>query len=41
MKAVLDNIAESLEGEVTLDPDWLREHVDVLHSQRARPGSGR
>jgi len=30
MKAVLDKIAESLEGEVTLEPEWLSEHVDVL-----------
>jgi predicted DNA-binding transcriptional regulator YafY len=36
MKAVLDKIAESLEGEVTLDPDWLSEHVDVLPEDRVR-----
>ena len=31
MKAVLDKIAESLEGEVTLEPEWLSEHVDVMN----------
>lgn len=36
MKAVLDKIAESLEGEVTLEPDWLSEHVDVLPEDRVR-----
>ena len=30
MKAVLDKIAEPLEGEVTLEPDWLSEHVGVM-----------
>ena len=36
MKAVLGKIAESLEGEVTLEPDWLSEHVDVLPEDRVR-----
>jgi proteasome accessory factor B len=36
MKAVLDKIAESLEGEVTLEPEWLSEHVDVLPEDRVR-----
>ena len=36
MKAVLDKIAQSLEGEVTLEPDWLSEHVDVLPEDRVR-----
>jgi len=36
MKAVLDKIAASLEGEVTLEPDWLSEHVDVLPEDRVR-----
>jgi len=36
MKAVLGKIAESLEGEVTLEPEWLGEHVDVLPEDRVR-----
>ncbi|MDA3873246.1 MAG: WYL domain-containing protein [Kiritimatiellae bacterium] len=36
MRAVLDKIAESLEGEVTLEPDWLSDHVDVLPEDRVR-----
>jgi predicted DNA-binding transcriptional regulator YafY len=36
MRAVLDKIAESREGEVTLEPDWLSEHVGVLPEDRAR-----
>ena len=36
MKAVLNKIAESLEGVVTLEPDWLSEHVDVLPEDRVR-----
>ena len=36
MKAVLDKIAESLEGEVTPEPDWLSEYVDVLPEDRVR-----
>ena len=36
MKAVLDKIAASLEGEVTLEPDWFSEHVDVLPEDRVR-----
>ena len=36
MRAVLDKIAESLEGEVTLEPEWLSEHVDVLPEDRVR-----
>ena len=30
MRSVLDKIAESLEGDVTIEPDWLSEHVGVL-----------
>jgi hypothetical protein len=29
MRSVLDKIAESLEGDVTIEPDWLSEHVGV------------
>lgn len=36
MRAVLGKIAESLEGEVTLEPDWLSDHVDVLPEDRVR-----
>ena len=36
MRAVLGKIAESLEGEMTLEPDWLSEHVDVLPEDRVR-----
>lgn len=36
MRAVLDKIAESLEGEVTLEPDWLSDHVAVLPEDRVR-----
>jgi hypothetical protein len=30
MRSVLDKIAESLVGDITLEPDWLSEHVGVL-----------
>ena len=40
MKAVLDKIAESLDGEVTLEPHWLSEHVDVLPEDRVRIDPG-
>ena len=30
MRSVLDKIAESLEGEITIEPDWLSEHVGVM-----------
>jgi len=30
MRSVLDKIAESLEGDITIEPDWLSEHVDVM-----------
>ena len=30
MRSVLDKIAESLEGDITIEPDWLSEHVGVL-----------
>ena len=30
MLSILDKIAESLEGEITIEPDWLSEHVGVL-----------
>lgn len=36
MRSVLDKIAESLEGEVTIEPDWLSEHVGVLPEDRVR-----
>jgi len=36
MRLVLDKIAESLEGDVTIEPDWLSEHVGVLPEDRVR-----
>ena len=36
MRAVLDKIAESLEGDVTIEPDWLSEHVGVLPEDHVR-----
>ena len=36
MRSVLDKIAESLEGEITIEPDWLSEHVGVLPENRVR-----
>jgi proteasome accessory factor B len=36
MHSVLDKIAESLEGDVTIEPDWLSEHVGVLPEDRVR-----
>lgn len=40
MRSVLDKIAESLEGEVTIEPDWLSEHVGVLPEDRVRIDPG-
>ena len=34
MRSVLDKIAESLEGDITIEPDWLSEHVGVLPEDR-------
>ena len=34
--AALEEIAESLEGDVTIEPDWLSEHVGVLTEDRVR-----
>jgi len=36
MRAVLDKIAESLEGDITIEPNWLSEHVGVLPEDRVR-----
>ena len=36
MRSVLDKIAEALEDEVTIEPDWLSEHVGVLPEVRVR-----
>jgi len=36
MRSVLDKIAESLEGDVTIEPDWLSEHVAVVPEDRVR-----
>jgi predicted DNA-binding transcriptional regulator YafY len=36
MRSLLDKIAESLEGDVTIEPDWLSEHVGVLPEDRVR-----
>jgi len=30
MRSVLEKIAESLEGDITIEPDWLSEHVGVM-----------
>jgi hypothetical protein len=38
MRSVLDQIAEALEGEVTIEPDWLSGHIGVLPEDRARIG---
>ena len=32
----MDKIAESLEGDITIEPDWLSEHVGVLPEDRVR-----
>ena len=37
MRAVLDKIAESLEGDISIEPDWLSEHVGVLDRVRIDP----
>ena len=36
MRSVLDKIAESLEGDITIEPDWLSEHFGVLSEDRVR-----
>jgi hypothetical protein len=36
MRAVLDKIAESLEGDISIEPDWLSEHLGVLPEDRVR-----
>ena len=36
MRAVFDKIAESLEGDISIEPDWLSEHVGVLPEDRVR-----
>jgi predicted DNA-binding transcriptional regulator YafY len=36
MRSILDKIAESLEGDITIEPDWLSEHVGVLPEDRVR-----
>jgi proteasome accessory factor B len=36
MRSVLDKIAESLEGDITIESDWLSEHVGVLPEDRVR-----
>ena len=36
MRSVLDKIAESLEGDITIEPDWLSEHMGVLPEDRVR-----
>ncbi|TAN47378.1 MAG: WYL domain-containing transcriptional regulator [Methylococcaceae bacterium] len=36
MRSVLEKIAESLVGDITLEPDWLSEHVGVLPEDRVR-----
>ena len=34
MRSVLAKIAESLEGEISVEPEWLGEHVSVLAEDR-------
>jgi predicted DNA-binding transcriptional regulator YafY len=36
MRSVLDKIAESLEGDITIEPAWLTEHVGVLPEDNVR-----
>ena len=36
MRSVLDKIAESLEGDITIEPGWLSEHVGILPEDRVR-----
>jgi len=36
MRSVLDKIAESLAGDITIEPDWLSEHVGVLPEDRVK-----
>jgi predicted DNA-binding transcriptional regulator YafY len=36
MRSVLDKIAESLAGDVTIEPDWLSEHVGILPEDHVR-----
>ena len=36
MRVVSEKIAESLEGDISMEPDWLSEHVGVLPEDRVR-----
>jgi hypothetical protein len=36
MRLVSDKIAESLVGDITLEPDWPSEHVGILPEERVR-----
>ena len=36
MRSVLAKIAESLEGEISVEPEWLGEHVSVLAEDRVQ-----
>jgi len=36
MRSVLDKIAESLAGDITIEPDWLSEHVGILPEDHVR-----
>ncbi len=36
IRSVLDRITESLEGDITIAPDWLSEHFGVLSEDRVR-----
>ena len=36
MRSVLAKIAESLEGEISVEPEWLGEHVSVLAGDRVQ-----
>ena len=36
MRSVLAKIAESLEGEISVEPEWQGEHVSVLAEERVQ-----
>ena len=36
MRSVLAKIAESLEGEISVEPEWVGEHVSVLAEDRVQ-----
>ena len=36
MRSVLDKIAESMKGDVTIEPAWMSEHAGVLPDDRVK-----